>query len=179
MFSRSNPPADPSRTSEPGKSAASTSGFFPAGNSSQPNASPPPIAGWSGSGPVQNSQSPDVTTSVIGKDLHIAGEKIIITCQSRLQVDGEIVGDLAGREIIIGETASVTGSVAAESVEVRGKVNGAIRGSTISLRPSAKVEGDILHQTLAIAEGAHFDGRVRRAKDSSEITPPLDPAIKA
>lgn len=110
---------------------------------------------------------------MIGKDLHIAGEKIIIVCQSRLQVDGEIVGDLAGREVVIGETASVTGSVSAQSIEVRGKVNGGIRGTSVSLKPTARVEGDIVHQTLIIAEGAQFDGRVRRAKDDSEVQPTL------
>ena len=103
----------------------------------------------------------------------IGGEKIIIVCESRLQVDGEIVGDLAGREVIIGETASVTGSVAADTIEVHGKVNGAIRGAKVALKPSAKVDGDIVHQVLTIAEGAHFDGRVRRAKDDDEIRPQL------
>ncbi len=115
-----------------------------------------------------------MTTSVIGKDLRIAGDKIIIVCQSRLQVDGEIVGDLAGREVVIGETASVTGSVSAESIEVRGRVDGAIKGQSVALLPSAKVEGDILHQVLTIAEGAQFDGRVKRAKDVSEVSPVLE-----
>jgi cytoskeletal protein CcmA (bactofilin family) len=36
------------------------------------------------------------------------------------------------------------------------------------------VEGDIFHQTLSISEGAQFDGRVRRAKDTAEIAPNLD-----
>ena len=114
-----------------------------------------------------------LATSVIGKDLHIGGEKIIIVCESRLQVDGEIVGDIASREIVIGQTASVTGSVAAESIEVLGNVNGAIRGMRVALKPSAKVDGDIVHQILTIDEGAHFDGRVRRAKDDGEVKPIL------
>ncbi len=115
-----------------------------------------------------------VPTSVIGRDLHIGGEKIIIVCESRLQVDGEIVGDLAGKEVIIGESASVTGSVAAEAVEVLGKVNGAIRGVNVSLRPTARVDGDIVHKLLTISEGAQFDGRVRRAKDENEVKPVLE-----
>jgi cytoskeletal protein CcmA (bactofilin family) len=36
------------------------------------------------------------------------------------------------------------------------------------------VEGDITHQTLSISEGAQFDGRVRRAKDSAELAPNFD-----
>jgi cytoskeletal protein CcmA (bactofilin family) len=154
-------------------------------NPSRPNEMQPPTSPGSFVPPTDAAATPkppvltpagassDVPTSVIGKDLHIGGEKIIIVCESRLQVDGEIVGDLAGREVIIGETASVTGSVAADTIEVHGKVNGAIRGAKVALKPSAKVDGDIVHQVLTIAEGAHFDGRVRRAKDDDEIRPQL------
>lgn len=124
-------------------------------------ASPPPIS---------------ANGSVIGKDLRIAGEKIVITSQGRLQFDGEIVGDLVGREIVIGETAVVSGSIAADMVEVRGRVNGTIRGANVTLKPSAHVEGDILHQVLSIAEGAQFDGRVRRAENPDDVKPPLGPS---
>lgn len=167
MFGRSSPQPDPIRPGD-NKPAAGPSGFMPASGS---GAAPqqPPISGGTGS-----TIGPDNTvTSVIGKDLHIAGDKIIIVCESRLQVDGEIVGDLAGREVIISETASVTGSVAAESVEVLGRVNGAIRGMRVALKPSSIVEGDIVHQSLMIAEGAQFDGRVRRARDDAEVKPVL------
>ncbi len=45
---------------------------------------------------------------------------------------------------------------------------------TVALHETAKVDGDIVHQTLSISEGAEFDGRVKRAKDTSEVTPVLD-----
>jgi cytoskeletal protein CcmA (bactofilin family) len=113
--------------------------------------------------------------SVIGRDLVIMGQQIVIVTQGILQVDGEVRGDLRGKEVIIGEHGRVTGTVAAESVQVRGTVNGAIRGLSVTLLPTARVEGDIHHQTLAITEGATFDGRVRRPKDTSELQPILDP----
>jgi cytoskeletal protein CcmA (bactofilin family) len=55
-------------------------------------------------------------------------------------------------------------------------VRGAIRAATVTLHPTAQVDGEITHQTLAISEGAQFDGRVRRAKDVNELKPILDPA---
>lgn len=165
MFGRS-PQSDPARPADPHSQASSASGFMAPKESAPP---PKPAPMMSGNTTMNN-----VPTSVIGKDLHIGGDKIIIVCESRLQVDGEIVGDLAGREVIIGETASVTGSVAAENVEVFGKVNGAIRGIKVALKPSAQVDGDIVHELLTIAEGAHFDGRVRRAKEPAEVQPVLE-----
>lgn len=113
--------------------------------------------------------------SVIGRDLMIIGQQILIVTQGVLQVDGDVRADLRGKEIVIGENGKVTGEVAAETVEVRGEVNGTIKGLTVALLPSARVDGDIHHQRLSIAEGAMFDGRVRRPKDPSELQPILDP----
>lgn len=116
-------------------------------------------------------------TSVIGTDLTILGDKITIISQNRLQIDGDIRGDVNGRQVVIGEDGSVIGTVSAESIEVRGGVRGAIRAQNVTLHPTAEVEGDIFHQTLSISEGAQFDGRVRRAKDANELKPTLDPAM--
>jgi cytoskeletal protein CcmA (bactofilin family) len=112
--------------------------------------------------------------SVIGTDLTIMGEKITIISQNKLTIDGDVHGDIHGRKVVIGEEGSVVGTVNAEAIEVRGGIKGAIRAATVTLHPTAQVEGDITHQTLAISEGAQFDGRVRRAKDPSDLKPNLD-----
>ena len=115
-------------------------------------------------------------SSVIGTDLTILGEKITIISQNKLQIDGDVRGDVNGKQVVIGEDGSVIGTVSAESIEVRGGVRGAIRAQSVMLHPTAEVEGDIFHQTLSISEGAQFDGRVRRAKDANELDPQLDPS---
>lgn len=113
--------------------------------------------------------------SVVASDLTILGQKVVLISQGRLQVDGEVRGDINGREVVIGQTGTVTGTITAQSIDVRGKVNGALRGSTITLQPSAHVDGDITKMVLVVQEGAHFDGNVRRARNDGEITPNLDP----
>ncbi len=113
-------------------------------------------------------------SSIIGTDLTILGEKITIISQNRVQIDGDVRGDINGKQVIIGDEGSVIGTVCAESIEVRGGIRGAIKAQTVTLHPTAVVEGDITHQTLAISEGAQFDGRVRRAKDGNELRPNLD-----
>jgi cytoskeletal protein CcmA (bactofilin family) len=107
--------------------------------------------------------------SVIGNDLKIIGQGLKIISQGTLQVDGEIEGDVGGAEVIIGERGRVTGTVAAERVIVRGTIAGIIRGVTVTLQSSAHVEGDINHMSLAIEQGAEFDGRCRRSADPSEL----------
>jgi cytoskeletal protein CcmA (bactofilin family) len=45
---------------------------------------------------------------------------------------------------------------------------------TVALQASARVEGDIHHMSLAIEQGAEFDGRCRRPQDASELKIDLD-----
>jgi cytoskeletal protein CcmA (bactofilin family) len=111
--------------------------------------------------------------SVIGNDLKIIGQGLKIISQGTLQVDGEIEGDVGGAEVIIGERGRVSGTVAAERVIVRGTISGVIRGATVTLQSSSHVEGDIHHVSLAIEQGAEFDGRCRRAADASQLTADL------
>ncbi|MGI9403788.1 MAG: bactofilin family protein [Hyphomicrobium sp.] len=113
-------------------------------------------------------------TSVIGNDLTILGEKITIISQNKILVDGQVQGDVHGKQVVISKDGSVTGTVCAEKIDVRGGVSGSIRALTVALHESARVDGDIVHQSLSIAEGAEFDGRVQRAKSTSELTPILD-----
>jgi len=65
--------------------------------------------------------------------------------------------------------------VCAEKIEVHGGVRGSIRAVNVTLHATGQVDGDIMHHTLAISEGAQFDGRVRRSNDTAELMPVLDP----
>jgi cytoskeletal protein CcmA (bactofilin family) len=123
---------------------------------------------------LRRTESSEAGKSVISNDLKIIGQGLKIISRGTLQVDGEVEGDVAGAEIIIGEQGKVTGTVAAERVIVRGRTSGVIRAMTVALQASARVEGDIHHMSLAIEEGAEFDGRCRRPEDASELQPDLD-----
>lgn len=127
--------------------------------------------------PVERSESGKL--SIIGNDLAIMGERIVIITKGTLQVDGEVQADLHGSEVIIGEAGKVTGTIWADAVEIRGQVYGTIKGTKVQLMGKSTVEGDIHHQTLMVVEGAHFDGRVRRPADASDLKPMLDPAQHA
>jgi cytoskeletal protein CcmA (bactofilin family) len=143
------PPANPARSGSQGPAPARPEGF-----------------------PIDPTVS--TGTSVIGNDLTILGERITIISQNKLQIDGHVHGDVHGKQVVISKYGSVTGKVCAERIEVRGAVTGSIRALAVALHESAKVDGDIVHQTLSISEGAEFNGRVQRAKDASELMPILD-----
>src|SRR6516225_9585405 len=107
--------------------------------------------------------------SVIGNDLKIVGVGRKIISRGILQVDGEIEGDVQAAEVVVGEKGKVTGLVAGRQIVVRGTVSGVICGQTVALQASSQVEGDIHHMSFAIEQGAHFDGRSRRAKSAEDL----------
>jgi len=100
--------------------------------------------------------------SVIGPDLTINGNLI---SKGEVQIDGEVQGDIHGTYVVIGEKARITGGIIAEEVIVRGHVMGSLRGKRVMLQSSSHVEGDVFHQTLAIEQGAFFEGKSRRSDD--------------
>jgi len=100
--------------------------------------------------------------SIIGEDLTISGN---VTSKGEIQVDGEIQGDVHCGSLLLGDKSKVEGSVIAEDVVVRGKVLGSIRGLRVTLQSQSHVEGDIFHQSLAIEQGAYFEGKSRRSDD--------------
>ena len=100
--------------------------------------------------------------SVIGPDLTVTGN---LVSKGEVQVDGEIQGDINATYIVVGERARITGGIIAEEVVVRGHVMGSIRGKRVMLQASSHVEGDVYHQSLAIEQGAFFEGKSRRSDD--------------
>ena len=100
--------------------------------------------------------------SIIGEDLTIKGNVI---CKGEIQVDGEIEGDIRCGSLLLGDKSQVRGGVVAEDVVVRGHLVGSVRGLRITLQAQSHVEGDIFAQSLAIEQGAYFEGKSRRSDD--------------
>jgi cytoskeletal protein CcmA (bactofilin family) len=103
--------------------------------------------------------------SIIGEDLSITGN---VNSKGEIQVDGEIQGDVHCGSLLLGDKSQVIGGVVAEDIVVRGRVVGSIRGLRVTLQAQSHVEGDIFHQSLAIEQGAYFEGKSRRSDNPLE-----------
>ncbi len=136
----------------------------PAGPGGMPAAQPPRPA------PPTIRSSERGAPSVIGPDLIITGN---LVSKGEMQIDGEVQGDIRGTNIIIGERARITGTVIAEETVIRGQVMGSVRSRRVMLQTSSRVEGDIYHQSLAIEQGAYFEGKSRRSDDPLAGAPAL------
>lgn len=110
--------------------------------------------------------------SVIAPDLKVIGN---LVTDGDLQIEGTVEGDIDANVLIIGQNAQVTGEVRANDVAVNGGVKGRIRGMKVRLSETAKVDGDIVHASISIEAGAHFEGSIHRSdeplKDSKTPAP--------
>ncbi len=66
---------------------------------------------------------------------------------------------------VFGLGSPVWGEIVADDIVVNGRVIGRVRGLKVRLTSTARVEGDIIHKTIAIESGAHFEGSVQRQED--------------
>jgi cytoskeletal protein CcmA (bactofilin family) len=129
-----------------------------------PSGGPGPIAAFEAkpapapAGPPKAKPAP----SVLSSDLTILGN---VRSSGDIQVEGNVEGDVHAQMLIVGESAIVKGEVIAEEVVVHGRVVGRLRGLKVRLSASARCEGDIVHKTIAIESGAHFEGSVQRQDD--------------
>jgi cytoskeletal protein CcmA (bactofilin family) len=95
--------------------------------------------------------------SIISSDVTIKGN---ITTSGEIQLDGTVEGDVKSNSATIGENGTVKGKVNADDVVVKGTVHGSITGRNIRVEKSAKITGDLCHQTLSIEAGAFIEGNL-------------------
>ncbi len=102
------------------------------------------------------------TPSILSADLAIVGS---IKTKGEVQLDGMVEGDIQAVTVTVGEKASVKGEITAEQITIRGKVVGKLRARQIQLSSTAHIEGDITHSTLAMENGAFFEGQCHHDTD--------------
>lgn len=105
------------------------------------------------------------TTTVIGPDTHIKGEMVF---DSTARILGTFEGRITAKgEVQIGDGAACKAAVEGQNVIVDGLVEGDIVArERVQLNAKAKVIGDVVANTLVVAEGASFVGNVRVGTDA-------------
>ena len=148
------------------KSKISDTGTTP-GATKAPTTTSSPVTGTAGSTSSGGSSpglapKPKPSPSLLSNDLTIKGN--VITTGD-IQIEGTVEGDVRAHLLTVGETATIRGEIVADDVVVNGRVIGRLRGLKVRLTSSSRVEGDVVHKTIAIESGAHFEGSVQRHDD--------------
>ena len=98
--------------------------------------------------------------TVLGASMRLVGE---IQGADSVRVAGALEGKVSIRGLChVGEGGRIVGRVTATHVVVEGHVEGKLHARRkIELRATSKVEADLHAHAVAIADGCHFDGRIR------------------
>ena len=126
--------------------------------------------------PSTRSKPEPTGQSVIGADLTIIGN---LVCTGDLQVDGRVDGDITCRTLTLGAEPIINSKVKAETVRICGTFTGEVKARKIVLTNSAKVKGDLYHESLEIARGAVFEGFVGKLDDKKSTGETKVTALKS
>ena len=118
--------------------------------------------------PGNNSKNGLAADVEIKGNLKFAGE---------LTFEGKLEGEINSEGVLtLGETAVINGNINAQSVIVRGKVNGNISAKEkIDIKTKAELFGDIRAPKLVIEEGVTYVGKTE--VNPNKVSPP--PAVTA
>jgi len=123
------------------------------------------------SGPEPTATRKSGRDSCIGAGMSIVGK---IECNGPAQVFGRIEGEVRASDLLVGDGATIDGSVIAQSVTVCGRIKGIIRAVRVKLQNGGAVEGDIFHRSLSIDEDSLFEGSSRRVENPTEVPSGID-----
>ena len=101
----------------------------------------------------ENKKNMAVDNSVAGSNRIVAGTKI------KGEVNSEIEGTIqtSGR-LVVGKTGVIKGNIICTNADVEGTINGTlVVKSTLSLKTTAVIEGEVQTDKLAIEPGAVFN----------------------
>ena len=114
--------------------------------------------------------------NVLTSDVEIKGN---LKFTGELAFEGKLDGEIQTDGVLtLGDSAVITGNITAQSVVVRGKVNGNINAKEkIEIKAKAELFGDIRATKLVIEEGVTFVGKteVNPNKVAPTATPPRPP----
>lgn len=111
------------------------------------------------------------TESTLGRGARVRGR---INGDGDLRVEGQVEGDVRiSGQLAIEEGAAITGDIDAAAVTIGGALTGDVsaRGA-VTIRATARVEGNLGGAEIVLEEGASFQGRIE-----AEFDLPVDIAV--
>jgi cytoskeletal protein CcmA (bactofilin family) len=103
-------------------------------------------------------------TSHLSADLKVTGN---ISSAGTVEVMGEVQGDIEANVLTVGDGGRVNGKIRAETVEVKGRLDGSASCRQATLRSSAVAKVQITYDTLVIESGAEVEGKFKYAGSKS------------
>jgi cytoskeletal protein CcmA (bactofilin family) len=124
--------------------------------------------------------------TILGPDANFKGD---LSFESAAKVLGRFEGSISSKgRVHVADGANLKASIAANEVTVEGEILGNVEASDrVDLKPTGRINGDIVAARMVMAEGASIDGHIRigtNGKSSpgsqsrtAEVKPDSQPAV--
>ena len=101
----------------------------------------------------------------LDKGSHFQGD---LEFEETFRIDGKFEGKIkSGAELILGDSAEVSGQIEVGRLSVNGALKGTVRArERIELHARARVEADLTTPVLKIEEGARFEGSCKMGDEA-------------
>jgi cytoskeletal protein CcmA (bactofilin family) len=120
--------------------------------------------------------TPSTSKNVLTSDVEIKGT---LKFSGELMFEGKLEGEIQTDGVLnLGDSAIVNGNINAQTVVVRGKINGNINAKEkIEIKTKTELFGDIRAAKLVVEEGVTFVGKTE--VNPNKVTPAAAPARPA
>jgi len=128
------------------------------------------------SGKKESCASSQGILNIIGQGTKLTGD---LSSNGDIRVDGAIEGQIkVSQRLVIGNTGKVLGNIESEFATVAGHIKGNIVvKQVLELKPSARIDGDIIAGKVIIEAGAQFNGRCTMNTGSTSAS--ASPAVSS
>ncbi|HOZ13603.1 MAG TPA: polymer-forming cytoskeletal protein [Tenuifilaceae bacterium] len=110
--------------------------------------------------------------NLVGLGTEINGD---INSNGDLRIDGTLIGNLTVKgKVVVGETGKIKGEITCKNSDISGTIEGKVTvQELLSIKSSARINGDLYVGKLAIEPGSMFTGYC--AMGSTDITAKAEP----
>ncbi len=118
---------------------------------------------------MNKTQEPDQKLNIIGFGTKIIGD---ITSTGDLRIEGTLEGNIevAGK-LVVGQSGAIKGTLKCKNAVISGKIEGTLTiQELLEVKASAKIDGEVYTDKLAIEPGALFTGTCSMKKGNNPVT---------
>jgi cytoskeletal protein CcmA (bactofilin family) len=107
--------------------------------------------------PARAREAEDLPSSELGTALTVKG---VLDTEGEVRIHGNVQGRINAERLVLGERGVIEGDIVARDVRIGGRLNGRVFALNVTLDDTADVSGRIFHNTVTVARGARFEGRM-------------------
>jgi cytoskeletal protein CcmA (bactofilin family) len=107
--------------------------------------------------PPRSGEETVLPSSQLGTAMTVTG---VLNTEGALEIHGNVHGRINAERLVLCRHGSVEGDIVAKDVRIGGRLNGRVFALNVTLDETADVQGRIFHNTVTVARGARFEGRM-------------------